>query len=421
MNNTELSLQAITERLARLEGPKYKKMEGSSYGGVRYELYDELCNRSYSVDIRLVEKHNALVFEMYPGIHVASQEYIPSVALYCQEIKTSLGTVNVDRTHRDVKFHAETSYEENPVTEITIEVLERVGIEVLRKHYENLSKLASGRVLDLEKVEEIGEICEEIQECELEANIENIRDFLKHRSHHNAICESLSESGETKFCCNILTEEDSFMLDITFKRNGFMVLRGNYGENAMVVAKPYRYGVADYLNEQNAKHMYSTLYIGDDSQGVYGEISTSLLDGIIGDDTIEFLEHILLKTLRDSAYPIQKLSAGIMPREQESEEDEMKEMLKKALADRLGNTSGIGGMSGLSTPSSSPLSNLFHVPSFLRHDGDTDFMADDMDALLESMDEEEVDAFCEETEDEISMDDYLKDLDSEDTEEGEDE
>lgn len=413
MNNTELTLKGITERLTKLEGPKYKKLEGSSYGGVLYEINDELCNRSLAVDIRVVPKHNALIFEMYPGINVGSKDFIPGVALYCQKIKTSLGSVNVERTHRDIKFRAETCYVDNPVTERTIETLEKVGMEVLEKHYENLNKLATGRTLELENVEEDERTSEENPEYELEANVGNVRDYLMNRSHHNAICESLSEDGEAKFCCNILTESEAFKLEVVFEKNGILTFRANYGENAMLVAEPYRYGVADYLNEQNAKHMYSTLYIGDDSQGVYGEISTSLLDGVIGDETIEFMEHVLLKSVRDSAHAVQMLSVGIMPREEEEEENALDAMLKKALADKHGNN--MGKMPSLPMPPTALLSGLSQFPSLFCGKEKDDSWIGDMENPFGLMNDDG------EVEDEISMDDYLRGLDADEDDEGADE
>lgn len=332
MDYVEESLRGIEARLKKLESSGYKKLEGSSYRGAQYEIHDSKWGRKLVVDIRLT-MHNAVIFEMYPGIRASSRYFIPSMALYCQGIKTDFGSVKIGRVSADVKFCAESCFVDHAVTLETIELMEKRGVEILEKHYDNLALLAVGKMLSVNKIE-ADEYEPEEYNYDFESNVRNVRDYLMHRSNLNSIGETIFDNGKTIFYCQVFTETDSYKMEFIFNKSGFLTLKGNYGENAVSIAPAYRYGVADYLNELNAKHMYGNLNVGDESQGVYCKISTSLLDGVIGDKTIEFLEYILLKTLKDSQYSIQMLAAGMIPKEDQLEKNILETMLKNVVDKR---------------------------------------------------------------------------------------
>ena len=321
--------EVIKEFIQRDGRIGYEKMSCSSYEGFMYSRKTETSNHMITFDIRLPIE-GTMIYEAASGIHVSNRAYLPAVKRYCQErIHTKYGAVNVDG--EDVQFHIENCLMENPVSAETLELYETEALRVIEQHRENLRNLATGRFLSIVPVEE--NIKRDVREkYNFSNSIAAIRDYLSNRARRNAVCEKLDENNNTIFYCQIKTEDETFRLSFNLTDDGILVLNGSYGENAFVVPEAYRYAVADYLNDENARHKYTALSMGNDGEGVSCSICTSLLDGVIGDKTIEFMEHILLKTLSDSIEAVETIGAGLFYKEEKM--DEQIEELAKMIAEK---------------------------------------------------------------------------------------
>lgn len=326
----------------------YEKMPGSSYQGFMYEKKVDDSGRVITFDLRLPDE-GTMIFEAASGTHVSSKDYQPTVKRYCQEnISLNYGAVNVDGD--DIQFHIENCLMDNPITEETLEQYEAEAIRVLELHRDNLNNLATGRFLSCVPVIE-NKRHNTNKKFNCENSINSIREFLSKRSSHNAVCEKVDENDNTLFYCQVMTGDESFRLSFVLSEDGILILKGFYGENAFVVPEPYRYAVAEYLNDENAKHKYAALSLGANGEGVSCSICTSLLDGTIGDKTIEFMEHIVLKTLRDSIERIEKLGAGFFVKE-EKEDDEMEKLAKMFAESEMGKDL-MSALEGVKTPTMS--------------------------------------------------------------------
>lgn len=287
----------------------YEKLQGSSYQGFLYERKVKETNRTITFDIKLPDE-GAMVFEAASEIHVLQKSYLHAIKRYCQErIKVNYGAVNVSGD--SVQFHIEDFIVDNPISIQTLEAYETEAIRVLELHYENLSNLANGKVLSIMPVKGLSKEIKEKTDRFVES-IDSIRDYLSNRSYYNAICEKVDESNNTAFYCQVLSPSESFRLSFNISNDGILVLKGTYGENAFVVPEAYRYAVADYLNDENANNKYGALSIGSDDEGVSYNICTSLLDGVIGDRTIQYMEGLLFANLISSFESIETIGNGFI-------------------------------------------------------------------------------------------------------------
>lgn len=327
MYNFELSMAAIEDYVSGKPG-SYIKNGDNNRAGARYEQEDETTGVKFNVDIRLCNTPDTVIYEMYSGIRILSEEYLPTASKYCQAINTEFGSVNVHNDYSEIKYHAETSCIDNPITAKTLEVMEQEGLKALSIHRDNMLAIADGRFMDINPVKESKKTKGIVYDENKEATIENIRDYLGDAGH-NEVGENTYEKGITRFFSQVLTNDEFCNLEFYFTRNGFMTIKGWCGENAMLVPKPFQYMVAEYLNRENAKHKYGSLFVGDDKQGVYGEISTSIIDGPVGKKTIEFMEMVLLNILIESKTTVRKLSAGLLPKIEEDDDHKLEEMMRK--------------------------------------------------------------------------------------------
>lgn len=328
----ERTKEEIREFIQRDGRTGYEKMPGSSYQGFMYEKKVDSSERVITFDLRLPDE-GTLIFEAAPGIHVSSKGYLPAVKRYCQEhIILKYGAVNVNG--ENIQFHIENCLMDNPVSRETLEMYEAEAIRVLELHRDNLCDLAAGKFLPSVQVIE-NERSHANKKNNYEESIIAIKDFLSNRSKHNAICEKIDENNNTAFYSQVLTGEESFRLSFILSEEGVLILKGIYGENAFVVPEPYRYAVAEYLNDENARHKYAALSMGANGSGVSCQVCTSLLDGTIGDKTIEFMEQIVLHTLSDSMGKIEKLGAGLFVQE-EREDQEIANLAKMFAESEVG-------------------------------------------------------------------------------------
>ena len=147
-------------------------------------------------------------------------------------------------------------------------VYEKEIIRVFRLHYENLSNLASGKLLSVKNLKN-AEQKNTVSKKKERKYMNYIRSYLCNFANHNAVCEKLDENGKTDFYCQIMAGEEAYRMAFEISEEGILVLTGSYGENAFVVPEAYRYAVADYLNKENTKHKYCSMFVGTEETGVY--------------------------------------------------------------------------------------------------------------------------------------------------------
>lgn len=321
----EKSKEVIRRWIQKNGREGYEKIFGG-YEGFFYRKTLQNSNCTINVNI-LLPFENTLIFEAALGIHVSNAAHLPAVKLYCQEIKTYFGAVNVDADNHNVQFHVESSLMDNPVSEETLSVFEKEAIRIFELHTENLSNLAIGKLLSTNIIKDHRKRSGKKRNT-FDASINVIHDYLINKSGYNSVGKRLDENDETIFYCQAMTEEETFRISYRVVDEGILIIKGEYGENAFVVPGPYRYAVAGYLNDENAKHKYTSFSIGDATQGVSSSVCVSLLDGTIGIGSIEFFEQILLRTLSSSIETIEMLGAGLVPKEN-ADSNEIKELAKR--------------------------------------------------------------------------------------------
>lgn len=120
-----------------------RNLPGSSANGFLCEILTE--DRSYFMKLRVDDKIDYVILEMYPGITV-QPPYIPMTAQYCME-KTDekkVGGYRIAYNHGDIYFHIEASIKDAPVSGDTIEQMECIAIASLRTCENDLDLISHG-------------------------------------------------------------------------------------------------------------------------------------------------------------------------------------------------------------------------------------------------------------------------------------
>lgn len=120
-----------------------RNLPGSSSSGFLCEILTE--GRSYFMKLRVDDKIDYVILEMYPGITV-QPPYIPMAAQYCME-KTDdkkVGSYRIAYNRGDVYFHIEASMKDAPVSGETIEHMEHIAIASLRVCENDLEFISHG-------------------------------------------------------------------------------------------------------------------------------------------------------------------------------------------------------------------------------------------------------------------------------------
>ena len=297
----------------------YEKKEGSSYKGII--AVDK--ESGLSEDIRLT-KNGMLVFEAFPGI-IVNKEHMEATVMYCQNISSKFGTVYVKEQNRNVLFHAEASFKDNPVSESTIKMIEKEADEVLHKHSRNIEMLGCGHGLEVRPVEKTEEKTEIHTGLKLEENIEACRSFL-YISGHNSICESLNKRDNIVFFSQMLTDDEVYRFKYMFDKNsGLLSVTAEFGERSFVIRDEYKYSIGMIMNHYNSKFTCGNLRFNEN--GSYNAIiSLSLRDGVLSEDTYGYIERSLVNMLHESHSKIERVGHGGLVELQDESEDLSKEV-----------------------------------------------------------------------------------------------
>ena len=337
MNIITETRENIENWFGRKQRKAYRRMQGDNYRGYVYQLTLPDTDMECTAVIRLTDL-NMLVYVLYSGIRVLDPVLMAPVALYCQQrVKTRFGGMEAEELSGCIMYCAETVFRESAVSEETLELYEEEAIRTICTHYENLKALASGRFLSLEEPVEIPYAAE--KKVDQEAATAAIRTYLESEDH-NIRAENLNAEDTNKFVCEIRVGGKHLMVNYTVSDCGILTLTGYYGTSQMPVKKEYRYAVAEYLNRQNSSNLYGMLRVGTENAGWSCSISTSLLDEPASERVISNMERILMENMTDCATAVERLSAGLLPSDGSQERDLRKhlEMLSgKLLGNVLGN------------------------------------------------------------------------------------
>lgn len=331
----------------------YAKNAGSSEGAV-WETPE------YTATLRLTDltRTNPIdyaLFEYYPGIMVRVSKSdkdnidIPcykNVAAYCAEfIKPTYGAMEVSREHRDVYFKFELPVKENALSESTIAALERRAAEVISQHRENLMFLANTHIpykkfrkliqndKSIVNLVDDDHTDETVNADMFLASLDSIRAHLEKHSNHNIVAESVDEAGNPTWKCEIFTGRDHYFLDLSAdQRSGMLVLRAMDGPKSIPVDADARREVAAYLAGTSSIRKVGYLWSGNDTEGMCCVTNASMVDGVIGGETIELIEGLMLKSL----YDIRSKACALAFGEEADEDDDIGspsrfDMLRKML------------------------------------------------------------------------------------------
>ena len=315
LNVKERTKKEILSYLEEKEGKIYEKQEGSAYQGYLKEWYDEESGRTYLIDIRMTDL-DMVIYRVLPGIHVADKAYIPAVAKYFQDLECELGILSVSRDYPDVVYRTQMCMKEVAITKVALEIVEEEAIGIFRKHFVNIEKLAHGKMVGILRRRRKSQKPKKVESVSYDkkGNYEKLEEYLTKISRHNEVCKNLNEKSECVYSCQVVAERNRFRLQYNLTDNGFLVIKAFHGEKGLVIREEYKYGVADCMNDKNARYDYGSLHIGDEKDGVYCCIHTPIHGGVIGVETIRIMERIVLLILNEVIGAIEHLSVGIMPR-----------------------------------------------------------------------------------------------------------
>ena len=426
-NHTRFSKETrdnLEQYLSRTGGHMYAKNAGSSEGAV-WER-PEFTATLRLTDLTHTNPIDYALFEFFPGIMVRLSKSdkgkidIPcykNVAAYCAEfIKPGFGVMEVSPEHRDIYFKFEIPIRENAVSESTVEVLERRATEVITQHRENLAFLAN-TYIPYNKFRELIQHSKKTLEIAKDntvifpanarmfnASLDSIRRHLEKHSGHNIVAESVDESGNPTWKCEIFAGRDHYFLDLSADQStGMLVLKAMDGPKNIPIDTDTRREVAAYLAGTSSIRKVGYLWSGDDTEGMSCVTNASLIDGVIGGDTIELMEGLVLKSLDDVRAKVYALAYGEEMEDDSkiggsSRLDTLRKMLGKDDDDGDSDDGDAPEMSfcgGRSLNFSSMMADVLARAKGSREDHDDDIsalMLDAPDGLDESDDDDDGDA-----------------------------
>lgn len=330
-SHSQETYENLKQHILGKGGHFYAKKAGSSEGAV-WEFHE--CTGTLRLtDLTHTNPFDYALFEFYPGIMVRDSRNnentidnscYKNVAAYCAEfIKPGFGVMEVSRDHRDIYFKCELPIRENALSVSTIESIEKRALEVITQHRDNLTFLANTYVpykIFRKFIQQNEQFHNETENGKTSApeisqffyaSLDSIRNHLEKHSNHNTVAESVDESGNPTWKCEIFTGRDHYFLDLCAdQQTGMLIMKAMDGPKNFPIDVDSRREVAAYMAETSSIRKVGYLWCGDDNEGMCCVTNASLVDGVIGSDTIELMEGLLIKSLDDARVKAYALAYG---------------------------------------------------------------------------------------------------------------
>ena len=185
--------EVIEEYLGN-ESVAHKKLDGSSSGGYVYEK--EYNGKNYYVHLRVDKGLEFIMFEVYPGLMVLNNMFMPAVAKYCQQVTPAIGSLQIETEHLEIYYHAETPFIETSVSEATLIAFEQEAFLLLDTHFDALQSLCRGQLPDaIPSLDTNDQVVQINSENFADESIEKIETYLSEESGHNIIARSLNSNS----------------------------------------------------------------------------------------------------------------------------------------------------------------------------------------------------------------------------------
>lgn len=293
-----------------------RKLAGSSEGA----LWER---DAYLADLRLTDMTkdgpvDYALLRLYPGISVP-EAYRAQVVQYIQNYTvTGIGGLVVDDEHNgELIYSVQTPMIENAITVETFRALESFAARLLRMHRPALEALAGGNLPDsLPSETTVPELESSLDEEQLRAFADGVRTYLVSKSSHNAVSEYTDEDGLPHWLCELYTSSNHYYMDIALCRNGIATVKLRHGARGILTPPAYRRAMARYLNGCSAPRKVGFLWVGNDREGVTNLANISMLDGPIGEETVEELQGIMGTAIRNIGDQAARLACGMVPAEE---------------------------------------------------------------------------------------------------------
>lgn len=299
----------------------YRKLAGSSEGAM-WQREDYLANLRLT-DLTKDGPIDYALLELSPGISVP-KPYRAQVAQYIQTYMISdIGGLVVDGEHDgELIYNIQTPMIENAITAETFRVLENFAARQLRMHRPALEALAGGNLPDSLPSEAVApELEDKLSEEQLRAFAGGIRSYLVNKSSHNAVSEYSDENGLPHWLCELYVSSDHYFMDIALSRSGIATVKLRRGARGILTAPAYRRAMAKYLNDCSAPRKVGFFRVGSGCEGVTNLANISMLDGPVGEKTMDELEGVLITSLFRTSEQTARLAHGMAPEKEEDEED----------------------------------------------------------------------------------------------------
>lgn len=344
----------------------YKNLDGSSCSGFEYTLQN-----SMAVKLRVDQKINYVIMEVYPGITVRGIHQ-SMVAEYCQRASEcpGVGYLAVDVDQGNVYFHCETSFRDNPVTSKLLNMMEDAAIAMLDKHVPIIDCLAYGRLpncpfpLMEAPVESSAMVVNAEEQDLLDANIEEIRVHLAN-SGHNVAAENINPDSPIRYFLETISGNMRYRENIRILQNGWMFRTVRLDTKC---GEAYRTQLAQYCNEASDEKKVGFLKIGSDGYP-YCTVATYLLgEELISKKTLEEMVSIAATFLKNSEEKLLYIGHGVLPPKEHSLDD-VASSIAKGMLGRMGGRSPMRERDRAGGSSPTSLLDLF---SSLKSDDESD-------------------------------------------------
>lgn len=313
----------------------FENMAKSNCSGFEYTLESGIA-----VKLRVDKGVGFVIFEVYPGITVRGAHQIMT-AEYCQRVCKipDIGYLAVDPDQGNLYYHAESCFEDNPISVALLEKMETEAINALDKHVPILECLAYGKLPAWNLFSKLAQTGTDDTPClytaaEQEMLEKNIAAIRKHISFcgHNVVACNMDMDSDVPFFVETMTENDRYR-DYFYIVNGFLVRAARIDVKC---ADVFRTQAAQFANEASDEKKVGFLKIGEDGYP-YCMVATNLMDGpnCISSDTLEKMERVAYTFLHVSEKKLRYICNGVLPPKDDDEEDSGPSGIAKGLLHHL--------------------------------------------------------------------------------------